>query len=181
MVPRLGKMPPFRKRGTSALDVPTHGEFSHRVGLGSSVPSEGCSRLGMTPWSLTSRGVNSLSDPISPLRGWLEAIVDTEPFSRLFPLATLQVDWFSGSVRVGLRSRKDALPGDLAGGRCPRPARVPAVQPSGHTLGAETQVLRTPHPLFCPGFKGRWVSRDCSRSRRDRSPGGWGRHVTQPE
>lgn len=139
MVPKLGKMPPFRKRGTSVFDVPTHGEFSHRVGLGSSVPSEGCSGLGMTPWSLTSRGVNSLSDPISTLRGWLEASVDTEPFSRLFPLATLQVDWFSGSVRVGLGSRKDALPGDLAGGRCPRPARVPAVQPSGHTLGAETQ------------------------------------------
>lgn len=36
-------------------------------------------------------------------------------------------------------------------------------------LGAETQVLSTPHSLFSAGFKGRWVPRDRPRSRRDRS------------
>lgn len=93
----------------------------------------------MTLWSLTSRGVNSLSDPISfPTPRVARASVDAEPFPTPFPPATLQVDWFSGSVRVGLRSKKDAPPGDLAGGRCPLPVRVPAVKPSGHTLGAET-------------------------------------------
>lgn len=93
----------------------------------------------MTPWSLTSRGVNSLSDPFSlpTLRvAWGQC--GRRAFSRPFPPATLQVDWFSGSVRVGLGSRKDARTGDLAGGRCPLSVRVPAVQPSGHTLGAET-------------------------------------------
>lgn len=93
----------------------------------------------MTLWSLTSRGVNSLSDPISlPTPRVPRASVDAEPLSTPFPPAFLQVDWFSGSVRVGLRSRSDAPPGDLAGGRCPLPVRVPAVQPSGHTLGADT-------------------------------------------
>lgn len=95
--------------------------------------------------------------------------MDAKLFPSPIPLTTLQVDCSRGSSRVGRGSRKDARPRNLAGGRRPLLARVPAVQPSGHALGAETEVLSTPHSLFSSGFKDRWVPRDCPRSRRDRS------------
>lgn len=63
------------------------------MGLGSSVHPDGCSELGMTPWSLSSMDVKSLSVPShSPLRGWLGASVDAKLFPSPIPLATLQVD-----------------------------------------------------------------------------------------
>lgn len=135
----------------------------------------------MTPWSLSSRDVNSLSCPISlPTRRvargqWTPSLSPAPPHS---PLCR----WIGsgGSVWVARDSRKDAWPRDLAGGRCPLLAPVPAVQPSGHALGAEAQVSSASHLLFCAGFEGRWVFRDCPRSRQDRSPRGWGRHVTRP-
>lgn len=93
----------------------------------------------MTPWFLTSRGVNSLSDPIS-LPTPRVACSQCGRGTLFQALSTLHSagGLLLGSVRVGLGSRKDAPLGDLAGGRCPLPVRVPAVQPSGHTLGAET-------------------------------------------
>lgn len=135
LVRRLGKMPPLGTLGTPALGVPPHGGFSHRVGLRSSLPCERCSGLGMTPWSLTSRGVHSPSDPFSlptPRVAWGQC--GRRALSTCHSAGGLVL----GVLRVGLGCRKDAPPGDLAGGRCPLPVRVPAVQPSGHTLGAKT-------------------------------------------
>lgn len=79
--------------------------------------------------------------------------MDAKLFPSPIPLATLQVDCSRGSPRVGRGSRKDARPRNLAGGRCPLPAWVPAVQPSGHALGAETQVLSTPPSRLARGSR----------------------------
>lgn len=151
------------------------------MGLGSSVHPDGCSELGMTPWSLSSMDVKSLSVPShSPLRGWLGASVDAKLFPSPIPLATLQVDCSRGSPRVGRGSRKDARPRNLAGGRCPLPVWVPAVQPSGHALGAETQVLSTPPSRLARGSR----AGGCPEIAQGRAgTGAWrgGCHVTRPE
>lgn len=93
----------------------------------------------------------------SSLRGCFGASVDAVPFSSPIPARHCAGGLVPGVFEGRARQQEGCLPSGLGSGWCPLPARVPAVQLSGHALGTETQVLSTPHPLFCAVFKGRRV------------------------